>query len=77
MSTILCIPADNQGNKLFVKDLRVSNNRMFVKYKSTFNDIPFQETELFSADNGIDCVITGDDGTVLWRFSVKLLEKLK
>lgn len=71
---ILCIPADNAGNKLFLKDLRGENKRLFVKYKSTFNDIPFLETELFSVDDNY--VITGDDGTVLWRFTKQWLEKL-
>ena len=73
---IVVIPADGHGNKLFLKDLRQVNDRIFVKYRSTYNDIPFVETELFSADGGRNCVITGDDGTVLWRFSIKLLDKL-
>ena len=76
-NTILCIPADKSGNKLFIKDLREEKGRVFAKYKSTYNDVPFQETELFGADSGINCIITGDDGTVLWRFSIQLLEKLK
>lgn len=74
---ILAIPADKFGNKLFVKDLRKDKNRYFVKYRSTFNDIPFIETEIFSVDNGKNCVITGDDGTVLYRFSVEWIEKLE
>jgi len=73
-TTIICIPADNEGNKLFLKDLRKDNERMFVKYKSTFNDIPFSETEIFNVDDNY--VITGDDGTVLWRFSKQWLGKL-
>ena len=72
--TILCISADNKGNKLFIKNLQEKKNQMFVQYKSTLNDIPFQETELFLVDD--NCVITGDDGTILWRFSKKWLEKL-
>lgn len=74
-TTILSIPADNTGNKLFLKDLRKDDKRLFVKYRSTFNDIPFLEVELFYVDGNY--VITGDDGTVLWRFSEQWLDKLK
>jgi len=75
MSSICCIPADNDGNKLYLKDLRLDKDRIFVKYRSTYNDIPFVETELFTDLMG-NCIITGEDGTVLWRFRKKLLEKL-
>ena len=34
------------------------------------------ETEIYIVDGGKNVVITGDDGTVLYRFSVKWLEKL-
>ncbi len=73
---IQCIPADKVGNKLFLKEFRQNGNRLFVKYKSTYNDIPFIEVEIFSADGGKNCVITGDDGTVLWRFPAAILERL-
>lgn len=76
MSVIVCIPADQQGGKLFLKDLREENNRMFLKYKSTYNDIPFTETEIYGADEGKNFVITGEDGTILWRFSSTWLQKL-
>lgn len=76
MSTIACIPADNFGNKLFLKDVRENNGRLFIKYRSTYNDIPFIETEIYPADAGKNCIITGDDGTVIWRFSVMWLDKL-
>jgi hypothetical protein len=39
--------------------------------------MPFSEVELFLVDEGRNCVITGDDGTVLWRFSVDWLDKLE
>ena len=74
---IIMIPADNFGNKLYLKDLREGNNRKWLKYKSTYNNIPFIETEIYPADGGKNCVITGEDGTVLWRFSVQLLNKLR
>ena len=36
------IPADSNGNKLFLKNVRIDEKgRLFVKYKSTFNDMPF------------------------------------
>ena len=71
------IPADSNGNKLFIKDLRIDDKqRMFVKYKSTYNDIPFVETQIFGVDNGQNCAICGDDGTVLYRFSTAWLSSL-
>lgn len=76
MSTILCIPASKSGDKLFLKDLRVENDKTFIKYRSTYNDIPFMEIELFGDGNG-NCVICGDDGTVLWRFPEAILSKLE
>lgn len=75
-TTIACIPADKFGNKLFLKELRQNGNRLFVKYRSTYNDIPFTEAELSPADGGKNCVITRDDGTVLWRFSAAWLDRL-
>ena len=76
MTTIIvCIPADNNGNKLFLKDISVEENRMYVKYRSTYNDIPFQETELFDDGKG-NAIICGEDGTVLWRFNKRLLDNL-
>ena len=77
MVKIAMIPADEQGNKLFIKDVRVDEKkRMFVKYKSTYNDIPFMETELYGVDNGRNCAICGDDGTILYRFSIDWLNSL-
>jgi hypothetical protein len=35
------------------------------------------ETEIFIVDDGHNCVITGDDGTVLYWFSVRWLDKIK
>lgn len=73
MTKIFCIPADNEGNKLFLKDFREDNGRFFIKYRSTYNDISFQDVEIWKADGGRNFVITGDDGTVLWRFNVNLI----
>jgi len=67
--TIACIPADNVGNLLYLKDVRINNKKIFVKYKSTYNDIPFREAEIYSSDANTNFTINGDDGTVLYRFA--------
>jgi hypothetical protein len=76
MQTIACIPADASGNKLWLKDFKIENNRTFIKYRSTYNQIPFEEVEIFLVDEGKNFVITGDDGTVLFRFSSQWINKL-
>ena len=73
---ICCIPTDNEGNKLWLKDFREDGKRAFVKYKSTYNDMPFMEVEIFATDGGKNSVITGDDGTVLYRFQSAWIIKL-
>ena len=75
--TILCIPADNIGNKLWLKEFREENSKYLIKYKSIYSGILFQDIELFTVDGGKNCVITGDDGTVLYRFSVGWLSKFE
>jgi hypothetical protein len=75
--TILMIPADHEGNKLFLKELREDDGKTFVKYKSTYNTMPFVETEIYLTDGGKNYIITSDNGTVLWRFHKELLEQLK
>jgi hypothetical protein len=73
---ICCIPADNVGNKLWIKDFREDSGKMFLKYRSTFNKMPFTEIETFIADGGKNLIITGDDGTVLFRFPINWITKL-
>lgn len=73
---IVCIPADRMGNKLWLKDLRFKGDRVFVKYKSTYNGMGFMETEIYQTDGGHNFVITGDDGTLLYRFSSQWIDKL-
>lgn len=75
MATIVAIPADNKGNKLYIKELRTERDRLFLKYRSTFNDIPFVETEIFG-DGKKNIVIVGDNGAVIWRFAESWLSKL-
>ena len=72
---ICCIPADNNGNKLWIKDFTENEGRFFIKYKSTYNDIPFIKTEIYLVDEGKNFAITGTDGTVLWRFSINWISK--
>lgn len=74
---IAAIPADSIGNKLFVKDLRIDKYKVFVKYKSTYNQVPFFEVELNIIDEGKVATINGDDGTVLYRFSTGFLNAIK
>lgn len=76
-NSIVMIPADNDGNKLFLKDFRINEKKkMFVCYRSTYNDIPFQETEIFAVDGGKNIAICADDGTVLFRVLFVFIEKL-
>lgn len=77
MSEILAIPADKDGNKLFIKNFSIMNGRIFCSYKSTYNDMPFQQTELFFVDDNKNVAICGTDGTVLWRFPYLLLNRIK
>jgi len=71
---ILAIPADLFGGKLYLKEPIQGEKHLFVKYKSTYNDIPWRETILFPVDN--DYTITGEDGTVLFRFNKRWIDKL-
>lgn len=72
---IAFIPADSQGNILFIKDFEQVGDRFFVKYRSTYNDIRFVRTEIYLTDGNKNFVITGTDGTVLFRFSVGWITK--
>ncbi len=72
--TIAAIPTDKTGGKLFIKDFRQDKDKAFVKMRSTYNDIPFFEVQLFQQDD--NCVICGDDGTVLYRFSIDWIKKI-
>lgn len=76
-TTICCIPADNQGNKLWLKEFKEENGRLFLKYKSTYNDMPFSETELFLVDANQNLAIIGDNSKVLYRFSINWLKYLQ
>jgi len=74
-NVIVCIPVDNIGNKLWLRDLETRDGDVFVKHKTTYNDMPFMETIIHPIEENY--VITGDDGTVLYRFHHLWLEQLK
>lgn len=71
---ILCIPADSNGNKLWIKNFEKLDNKLYLEYKSTYNDIPFRRTEIFISNDNL--IITGDDGTILYRFPSMLINSL-
>ena len=69
---IVAIPADNRGNLLFLKDFRKDEQgKMYIKYRSTYNDMPFTETEIWLVDNNQNFAIMGDG-----RFSAGWISKL-
>jgi hypothetical protein len=72
--TIQAIPIDRKGNLLFIKDFEQKDGKMFLSYKSGYNDIPFRRVEVYI--QGADLVITADDGTVIYRFAVDFLNKI-
>jgi hypothetical protein len=74
---IACIQADAEGGKLWLKEFRIEKDRFFVKYRSTYNDIPFLETEIYILSDKQTVVITGDDGTILYRFHINWLNGLE
>lgn len=66
---IQAIPIDRQGNLLFIKNFEIKDDKFFLDYRSMLNDIPFQRVEVYSVDSGQNIAITGNDGTVLYRFN--------
>jgi hypothetical protein len=75
MTKIASIPADNQGGKLWIKDFRKDGKRMFLQYKSTYNNMPFMETEVYF-DQNEKLIICGGDGAVLFRFSFEWITRI-
>ena len=70
METIQAIPINRNGDLLFIKDFARNEDKMFLSYRSMINDIPFQRQQVFEHQNNV--LITGDDGTVLYRFPIQL-----
>lgn len=73
MKTIQSIPINRNGDLLFIKDFEVIDGKMFLSYKAMINDIPFIRQQVFDHQGNI--LITGDDGTVLYRFPIQLAIK--
>lgn len=75
-NTVLSIRASDKGDVLYLKDIRQDKGITYIKYKSTFNDMPFVESEIVSVDGGVNAAILGSDGTILFRFDINWLNKL-
>jgi len=73
MKTIQSIPINRNGDLLFIKDFEQKENKLFLSYRALINDIPFQRQQVFEHQGNI--LITGDDGTVLYRFPFELALK--
>jgi hypothetical protein len=70
MKTIQSMPINRNGDLLFIKDFEQQGDKMFLSYRSMINDIPFLRQQVFEHQGNI--LITGDDGTVLYRFPIQL-----
>lgn len=73
MKLIQSIPINRNGDLLFIKNFEQQNDKLFLEYKSMLNDIPFMRTQVFEHQGTI--LITGEDGTVLYRFPFELALK--
>ncbi len=73
MKTIQSIPINRNGDLLFIKDFEQKENKLFLSYRALINDIPFQRQQVFEHQGNV--LITGDDGTVLYRFPLQLALK--
>lgn len=73
MKTIQAIPINRNGDLLFIKNFEQQNDKLFLEYKSMLNDIPFVKTQVFEHQGR--CLITGEDGTVIYRFPFELALK--
>lgn len=73
MKTIQAIPINGNGDLLFIKNFEQQNDKLFLDYRAMMNDIPFMRTRVFEHQGNI--LITGEDGTVLYRFPVQLALK--
>lgn len=70
MSKIQAVRIDRSGNLLFLKNFEQQKDKFFIEYRSMLNDIPFQRVQIYLLEQEQSFVITGDDGTVLYRFHV-------
>ena len=72
---VCMIPADGEGNKLYIKNFRVEDGKPLVSFRSTYNDMPFMDTIVYSVDADT-LAICGDDGTVLFRFNKEWISNI-
>ena len=70
MKVIQSIPINRNGDLLFIKNFEQQNDKLFLEYRAMINDIPFQKTQVYEHQG--DILITGEDGTVLYRFPFEL-----
>lgn len=73
---IQAVPLDNQLNKIFLKDLEIIEDRYFVKYCTTINDIPWQRVEMLESSSDNTFTIHGGNGVVLYRIALFFIQKL-
>lgn len=61
-------PVDNAGNMLLLRNFEeTEDHKLYIEFRSTLNDLPFERREVYAVDEGKSIVICGDDGTVLYR----------
>ncbi|MHB8871604.1 MAG: hypothetical protein ACYC5G_04075 [Candidatus Doudnabacteria bacterium] len=73
MKTIQSMPINRNGDLLFIKDFEQKEGKLFLSYRAMINDIPFRREQVFEHEGMI--LITGDDGTVMYRFPLQLALK--
>jgi len=73
---IACVPIDKFGNLLWIKNCKQNGKILTIEYKSSYNDMPFMETNIYTVDGGQNIAIMGSDGTILYRFSINWLDKI-
>ena len=76
MEMIQAYPIDRVGTLLFLKNFEQNGDKFFVEYRSMLNDVPFQKVQVWIVDGGQNFVITGDDGTVMYRVPLFFIQKI-
>jgi len=64
---IQSVPINRDGDLLFLKEFEQTEKGFFIKYRAMINDIHFQRTEIYPIDSNNFFVITGGDGTIIYR----------
>jgi len=68
---IQAIPLNGKGDLLFLRNFEQKKDKFFIEYRAMINDVPFQKVQIWLIDGNKNFVITGDDGTVMYRFPVQ------